>query len=365
MPTDKLIYFIAGEKSGDLHGGELLAALRKMTPPFSAKGIGGPSMQAQGLQPALPFEALQVMGFSDVIIQIPTLMRHFYHLASQILQDRPTAVVFIDYPGFNIRLAKHLRKKGYSGKLIHYIAPSVFAWGKGRIKTMSQTLDLLLTIFPFEPNLFAGSGLKTVFVGNPSIQELPSLKKTREPLLALFPGSRIKEILRNLPLQIEAAKHYAPEKLAISLSDPNHEKTIRSLLRHSGIQYELVPEAERYALMERAEAALAKSGTVTLELALRGCPTVVLYQLTRLNYFLAKYVFRISLPYYALPNILLNQEMYKEHYGVKISPDVLASDLQKMKDRSALISHQTKALRTLLTEKKASEEAAKEVIKIC
>lgn len=359
----KLFYFIAGEKSGDLHGHELMKAMRKIVPNFCAKGVGGPAMEAEGLECSAPYADFQVMGFTDVILALPSIVPHFYSIAKNILQDKPDGVIFIDYPGFNIRMAKHLRKNGYKGKLIHYIAPSVWAWGKSRIKTMQNNLDLLLTIYPFELSCFEKTGLKTVYVGNPLMENIgPS--SLRKPLLALFPGSRKKEILRNLPLQIEAAKLFGKE-VAISVSDLSLEKEIIPLLKDANFPYRLVHESERFDLMKTASIALAKSGTVTLELALRGCPTVVHYKLTRLNYFLARYIFQISLPHYVLPNILLNETVFPERYQVEIDPKDLANLLVTEEKNLSRTESKALQLQNLLTFKDASHEAAKEILTLC
>ena len=360
MQSNPLYYLITGEKSGDMHGSKLMHALKKHSPLAEFKGVGGHDMQAEGLKPVIAFENLQVMGFTDVFFALPRLIPLFYRLAKNILQDKPACVIFIDYPGFNIRLAKYLRKKGYQGKLVHYIAPSVWAWGKGRIQTMSQTLDLLLTIFPFEPGYFEKTNLKTVYVGNPLMEALPELQSTNQKTLTLFPGSRVKEIDRNLPLQVEAAKLFLkanPEwDLKVSVSDSRHKEKIQALLKE--LPYSLSKELPTSGIC------LAKSGTVTLELALRGCPTVVQYQLTKLNYFLAKYIFHISLPHYALPNILLNESVFPEFYQVHIDPKELASALNTQAKNQDLIQEKAKQLRTLLTNKTASMEAAKEITKL-
>lgn len=358
MPSNPLYYLVAGEKSGDMHGGKLIHALKKLSPEAKFKGVGGNSMQSEGLQPVIPFEDLQVMGFTDVFLSLPRIIPLFYSLAKNILQDQPTSVIFIDYPGFNIRLAKYLRKKGYKGKLVHYIAPSVWAWGKDRIKTMGKTLDLLLTIYPFEPAYFEKTGLKTVYVGNPLMEDLPPLQLNNQKTLTLFPGSRLKEIERNLPLQLEAASLFLKTNpnwdLEISVSDPQYENIIREHSKDVSFTHEIPNQG----------ICLAKSGTVTLELALRGCPTVVLYQLTKLNYFLAKYIFRISLPYYALPNILLKEMLFPEFYQVQIAPKALADALNLEAKKQNFTKEKASQLRTLLSTKNASIEAAKEITQL-
>lgn len=363
------LYMIAGEASGDLHGASLIKALKELRPTLRLTGIGGEKMAAEGFKPLLPFSDFQVMGFSDIVRAYPRLRRHFYTIAKHILEQKPPAVVFIDYPGFNLRLAHYLRKQGYAGKLIQYIAPTVWAWKKGRAKGMAQTLDLLLTIYPFEPAYFPQ--LRSLYVGHPLL-ELPIERDNdwrmrygipaEMPLIALFPGSRQKEVERNLPLAIAATELFLrkhPEYgCAISCQHPSLEKPILEKLKRKANCW-LIPERDRHNLMQEAKVALAKSGTVTLELALLGCPSVVLYKLTWLNYLLVKYLFRIQLPHYALPNILLNERIFPEFYGVKIDPQALAYALEQQ--LKAPIKEKTQALRTLLTDQKASVIAAQEI----
>ncbi len=161
------LFVFAGEKSGDLHGEKLLEALRAKSPHLKIAGVGGPLMRSKGMQCILPMEEFQVMGFIDVFLSLPKLMRQFYFVAREILRLNPRIVVTIDYPGFNLRLARHLRKKGFKGKLVHFICPSVWAWGKKRIPLMAENLDMLLSILPFEKELFAHTELPVHFVGHP------------------------------------------------------------------------------------------------------------------------------------------------------------------------------------------------------
>ena len=162
MSSDLFIF--VGEKSADLHGEKILQALKQLDPALHISGVAGPRMRKVGIECILPMEDFQVMGFIDVFLALPKLVRQFYFVADQILSSNPKAVLFIDYPGFNLRMAKHLRKKGYKGKLCHYICPSVWAWGKKRIPLMAKHLDLLLTILPFEKNYFADTDLQVAYV---------------------------------------------------------------------------------------------------------------------------------------------------------------------------------------------------------
>ncbi|MGK5594739.1 MAG: lipid-A-disaccharide synthase [Parachlamydiaceae bacterium] len=335
------LFIFAGEASGDLHGCHLLHHLFSLRPSLKVVGVGGSKMRSTSMSCLMPMESFQVMGFTDVLFALPHLVKQFYRIRNFILKNQPKAVVLIDYPGFNLRLAKHLRKKGFTNKIVHYIAPTVWAWGKERIQTMSQTLDLLLTIFPFEKHFFdQHSSLNTKYVGNPLISQLKN--HTYHPhwqkelgltghLLALFPGSRKGDIERNLPLQIQAAQillQKFPElKIAISCAHPHLRPLIEQCIRQSSCsQTTLVSDKYTYDLMKAASLAFSKSGTATLELALHGCPTVVTYELSRLNYLLAKYLFKINLPFYCIANILLKEKLFPEVIGFQLDPKELANE---------------------------------------
>lgn len=328
--STKLLYLIAGEPSGDLHGSKLASQLLTHHSDIVLRGVAGPKMRSQGVSGPLQMEDFEVMGFTDVLKALPRLVKHFYTVRDDILDKAPDGVVMIDYPGFNLRMAKALRKKGYKGKLIHYVSPSVWAWGRHRIKEMEQTLDLLLTIYPFEAACYAGSSLNVAYVGSPIKQYIGEYTYNKEwksvsgitaeaPIVALFPGSRSGELKRNLPMIFNAAsilKNNHPD-LAFAVSCANEEARLQISLAS-----EVFPELEKslfpiareytYELMRDSRCAIAKSGTVTLELALHKCPTVVVYQLSRLNHFYAKYCLKLNLPHYAIVNILAGKELFPE-----------------------------------------------------
>ena len=191
MPCD--LFVIAGEKSGDLHGEKILKELYVRNPSLQIAGVAGPLMRSTGIDCFLPMEEFQVMGFVDVFLSLPALARKFYMIANHILKLNPSVVLTIDYPGLNLRLARHLKKKGFTGKICHFICPSVWAFSK-KIPLMATYLDHLFTILPFEKTLFANTSLKVDYVGHPltsSISaDLEPLKEKK--LIALFPGSRKK-----------------------------------------------------------------------------------------------------------------------------------------------------------------------------
>ncbi len=331
------LFIITGEPSGDLHASQLVEKLQQTAPQITLSGVPGPKLRSAGINGPLNMEDFRVMGFTDVIKALPKLYKQFYLLANHILHTQPSGVVFVDYPGFNLRLAKHLRKKGYKGKLIHYICPSVWAWGKKRIHTMASTLDLLLTIYPFEATYFSQTSLPVQFVGNPLCDYIATHTYRKEwraqvslpkdaVTIGLFPGSRAEEIKRNLPIMLETAKMFSLKHpgayFAISCSTPQSKATIQEMVPLSD-QIVYVPKEFTYELMQDCHCAIAKSGTVTLELALHRVPTVVIYKLTALNRFIAKHIVRVNLPLYCIVNILAKKEVFPE----LINREVTANEL--------------------------------------
>lgn len=328
-------FIFAGEPSGDLHGGHLMRALRQE---FHFWGVGGKEMRAEGVELLLEMEQFRVMGFIEVLKNFMKIRKNFYLVLRAILEKNPDCVLLIDFPGFNLRLASALRKRGYRGKIVHYICPAVWAHGKGRIAAMASSLDLLLTIYPFEKQLFQHTGLRVEFIGNPLLEEVgktavPTWNLPKEgEVISLFPGSRKEEIQRHTHLLLAAAaliKRDFPHLLfALSCSSeesaPFFETAIQAASLRLNQDIYIVESRWNYALMERSKTALAKSGTVTLELAFRLIPTVVIYAPSLLNYLIAKKILRISLPFYCIVNILAGREIFPEIIQTKITPEQIA-----------------------------------------
>lgn len=327
----KQLFIFAGEPSGDLHGAHLIKALRESLPECHISGVGGPEMRAQNIKSFLNMEDFAVMGFSDVFRSFPKLYKQFKKIRDFILEIKPDAVIFIDYPGFNLRMAKALRKKDFQGKLIHYICPSVWAWGKKRIQHMAETLDLLLTIYPFEAQHFNQTSLPVKYIGNPLqeyIQKHSYQHNWKQELdlpqhgnlIAIFPGSRKGEIRRNLPKQLEAAQHLLKDDpsvcFGISCAHEEIAQIIEEVLSSFSLKlntnFFIIPKKYSYELMRDCHSAIAKSGTVTLELALHGRPTVVVYELSWMNYLIAKCLIRLNLPHYCIVNILIGKTVFPE-----------------------------------------------------
>ena len=337
-------YFIfAGEISGDLHGSRLIQTLRNEWPHLQISGVGGPAMRKSNFNCLMRMEEFQVMGFSDVIRSLPKLIKQFYIVRRAILNLQPEVVILIDYPGFNLRLARELRKQGFRGKIIQYICPTVWAHGKKRIQFMAKYLDLVLSIFPFEAAYFSHTSLPVKYIGNPIAEMIQQhiyddlwFEKVglcpSKPIIALFPGSRIHEIKRHLPQQLQAfhllKKRDPSIQGALSYAHEDLLPYIRTIIENEPFYF--VPQKWRYELMQASQTALAKSGTVTLELALHRCPTVVMYQLSKFNYYMAKYVLKLNLPYYSLPSILAGQAIFPEVIGTDVTAEALLPPLEKV-----------------------------------
>lgn len=361
-PQSSSLFLFAGEQSGDILGGNLVRALKQHSPSLNVYGVGGPEMKKSGMSITHPMERFQVMGFSAVFKALPRLWIDFRKIKNEILSKRPAGVVLIDYPDFNMRLAKTLRKNGYTGKVIHYVCPSVWAWRKKRVHSLAKTLDHLLSVLPFEENCFSKTTLPVTYVGHPLISTIDTYAydphwKMEKPVIALFPGSRRHEIELNLPLQLAAARQFGPSyKLAVSVARPELQKLIQ---KYTDDTVTLVPCSQRYELMKAAQGALATSGTIILELGLHSVPTVVTYQLAGLNYLLGRYAFRILLPFYSLVNIICDKEVYPEFIHKHLSADAIFHSLKQQVDHPEHCRQECARLRTLLQNRDASTEAAK------
>ncbi len=330
MPSslNQFDYFIlAAEPSGDYKGAKLIQELLQYQPDLRIAAVAGPYMRNLPIHTFMNMEEFQVMGFLDVILSLPKLIRLFFSLRKLILKHNPKAVVCIDYPGFHLKLEESLCKKGFSGKLIHYACPTVWAWGKKRIPKMEKNLDLLISLFPFEKKHFEQTTLECAYVGHPLTFDIPPPTETKkENILALFPGSRTKEIERNLPIQIEAAKKLFQKdphiQIHISISHLEHEKKIRTIIEEFPCTF--VYPKDRYNLMKKARLAIAKSGTVTLELALHETPTIVGFAIRPFDVFLAQKIFHINLPFYCIVNIIASFEVFPEFFGPNLTADALS-----------------------------------------
>ncbi len=357
------LIILTGEASGDLLGEKLIASLLSVNPSLKIEAVAGPLMRKHPIHTIFPMEKLQVMGFLDVLFHLSRLTRLFFRLRREILTKNPKAVICIDYPGLHLRLQKSLRKKGYQGRLIHYVCPSVWAWKKSRIQLMEKQLDLLLTLFPFEKPFLEKSTLRVDYVGHPLIDAIEESTAPREKLIALFPGSRTAEIKKNLPLQVRVAQKLQREdpalQIAVSAASATHEQLIHTLIPE-GI--EIVSAGNHYPLMQKATLAFATSGTVTLELALHKTPTVVHYVMSRFEEFLAQKIFGIHLPFYSIVNILAGKEIFPEFFGSRFTEEALFKKGKELLLHSDSCQRLCQEIKEAFGTENASQKAARSIL---
>lgn len=337
-------FLSAGETSGDILGGNLIRVIKSLHPKKIFSGIGGPCMRAQGLTPIINSEEFHVSGFSEVFTTLFSLFKKYRKTLKTILKEKPETVVCIDFPDFHSYLIQGLRKRGYKGKIIQYVCPTIWAWRSKRKRFLEKYLDALLVIFPFEKELFSDSSLNTVYLGHPLVDAIANHQYdsswkdnfpiSSRPIIAAFPGSRRGDIKRNLKVQVRAFLFSSlknTHQLLISSSSPQNDEIIQAVLKEEHCEHAvIIPATLRYELMHESDCALAKCGTIVLETALTQTPTIVTCQLRALDSFLAKYVFKIFLPAYSLPNIIMKSIIFPEFIGDRTDfhPEEVASALE-------------------------------------
>ena len=329
------IFISAAEPSGDLIAAEVMDHL----PDASFIGIGGEQMAKRGLVSFFPMSELTVMGFSQVIPRAFSILRRITQTANYILQENPDSILTVDAYSFHSRLVKKLRKLGYKGKIFQYVPPAVWAWKPSRAKSMARLYDHVFCIFPFEPAYFEKEGLLATFVGHPAIYRVTQKDasfRTRfsfpegVPLITILPGSRRQEITKLLPIYLEAAKLILDSMKAGDLRPrfiiptfTHFEEEIRSIAAEKNIEITIMTEiADKYACFHESALAIAASGTVALELASYGVPTIIGYITSRLNYWLARSL--VTVKYICAVNILADRPIVPELIQNDCTPDIIA-----------------------------------------
>jgi lipid-A-disaccharide synthase len=338
------IYFVAGEVSADNHGAALMRALRGLDPGLTFIGRGGPQMQKVAGESAVGrirdggqfknwLGDAAVLGLWEVVRKYGYFREQFRITLKEVLENKPDAVVLIDYPGFNLRLARALRRRSPRQKIIYYISPQVWAWNRGRIKGMARCLDLVLCIFPFESDLYNESGLRAVFVGHPMIERLQASKiyAERDPnLIGLFPGSRPREVRKIFPVMIKTARLLLQDKpslhfeVAAASEELAREMTssIAALEQLEDRKLNQIKVDETAALMQRAFVGIVASGSATLEAAYFRMPFVLIYKVAWPTYLAARAVVNVN--YLGMPNLLAGKELIPEFIQHRAQPGAIA-----------------------------------------
>lgn len=348
----KNLLVIAGESSGDLHAADVIRELKSRDPEFKVWGIGGDKLRAGGMKTLHDIHEMDVMGFAEVLKRYRFFKRVFNEVLAEVDKRKSDTALLVDYPGFNLRLAKELKKRGV--KVLYYVCPQVWAWKKDRISKMVETIDRLMVIFPFEVDVFKDADLQVDFVGHPMVDELREFRdKEPEPLpwgaaktIALLPGSREQEIRLILPglldaaLQIEEGRPDVSFLIAVPFAREELTAAIFQKAKRAPLHCTIVTDCSREVL-KQADAALVASGTATLEAALLHCPTVLVYKASPLTYAIAKHL--IQIPWLGIANIISNREIMPERIQQHMRPLELAATIDPlMKDtpqRAAMIEN--------------------------
>ncbi|MBR1515509.1 MAG: lipid-A-disaccharide synthase [Paludibacteraceae bacterium] len=373
-------FLIAGEASGDLHASNLIRSLRERDPQGVFVGMGGEKMREAGCRLVQDCREMAFMGIVAVLKNLGKVHRNFRIAHEALLQEKPDVVILIDYPSFNLRMAKWCKQHLLQTKVVYYIPPKVWAWKSWRVHKIARYTDLVLGIFPFEPSFYARYGYDCQYVGNPTIDSIQvALQKKSgvtytHPIIALLPGSRKSEISHCLPDMLEAARQVQtshPDLEIVVTAAPGVEDAYyRCLMGETdGIQL----TRDTYSVMRQAKAAVVNSGTATLETALFGCPMVAVYYIATSRFFgkrvvdfFKHYLFHDG--YFTLVNILLGKEAVKELIAEQFTATNITDELTRLLDDSSYRDAQAAdfhQLADILGTTPAAQTAAEAIMKVC
>jgi lipid-A-disaccharide synthase len=366
---------VAGETSGDTHGVALMHSLREANPGIRFTGKGGPKMAAEAMASGGSLDnwiaEAGVLGLWDVLRHYGYFKKKFEALLEELAANPPEALILIDYPGFNLRIAKAVRKRGIPTKIIYYISPQVWAWNRRRIPEMARALDLMICIFPFEKKIYEPSGLRTLFAGHPMAGELHAVPTTERDslLLGLFPGSRTREVVKIFPALLGAAElvhRSRPDvRFEVAAATPAHAEMLRTMTAASKAPFTITVGNSR-DLMRRAAAGLVCSGTATLEAACLGLPYALVYRVAWLTYEVGIRVIRV--PYLGIVNILAERPVIREFIQHNATPAALADEALRLLNSTDAREHLAADLAEVVAtlgsreEASASERAAQAVL---
>ena len=373
----KRIMIIAGESSGDFHSASLILALKKISPEIKISGIGGQRMRAAGADIYFDISELSIIGFTDVLKNLRKIKKVFNALLEKIDATSPDAVVLVDYPGFNLKLAQELKKRKIP--VIYYISPQIWAWWRGRIKTIRRFVDKMIVVFKFEEALYKDYGIDVSFVGHPLLDKAqPSLSRQdflnrlglslQKRTIGIAPGSRKMEIERILPILLESAKAILdklPQVQFVLLKAPG---LVREIFESKIRKYEFpiaLCESQTYDFLKCCDFVLVSSGTATLETAIMQKPMIVVYKVSFLNWLIAKPLIR--LPFIGLVNVVAGKEVVPEFIQYKARPRLIAEKtIEILTSQTALtnVKAELEKVRKNLGSSGASQKAA-EIILAC
>ena len=372
------IMLSAGETSGDLHGAAIARELKTLDEDIALVGFGGDNMEKAGVSLWANYKSYNVMGVLEVILNLRRILKLLDYLTEKMKEEKPDLLVLIDYPDFNWRLAKRAKELGI--KVFSYIPPSAWAWRKGRAKDCAKIADEFVAIFPHELPPYLEAGANISFLGNPLTDAVkPTMTKDdarqrfgakdSDRIVLLLPGSREQEIRRIFPAMLGAAvllkKHQPRTKFYLPIAESIDENLLKEYISVSGAEVTLTKE-NRYDLFQIAEFAIATSGTVVMEAALLGLPSVVLYKMSGFNFFIAKLFVHID--YFSLPNLVLQKKALTELLQDEVSPKKIFEEAKKLyvgENEREDVAKDLAKIRDILGEEGATKRIAEKILEVC
>ncbi|MCB0409351.1 MAG: lipid-A-disaccharide synthase [Flavobacteriales bacterium] len=328
-------YIIAGEASGDLHASNLIKELKLTDPQAELRCWGGDLMQKQGATIVKHYKDLAFMGFVEVLMNIRTILKNLSFCKEDIKQYHPDVVIFIDYPGFNLKIAEWAKKENF--KTFYYISPQIWAWKQGRVHKIKKCVDKMFVILPFEKDFYKKFDVDVDFVGHPLLDAIDNRTKSDfnvfceknklldKPIIALLPGSRKQEISIMLPIMLSIVDYFKDFQFVIAGAPSQDSDFYQPFLKKKNVN---LLENKTYELLEHSTAALVTSGTATLETALFKVPQVVCYKGSKISYQIAKAVIKVK--YISLVNLIADKELVKELIQDKLTSKKLLKELNKI-----------------------------------
>lgn len=351
-------YVIAGEASGDLHASNLLREIKKNDPSAEFRGFGGDLMQAQGTHLVRHYRDLAFMGFIEVIANLRTILNNIDACKADIADWKPDALILVDYPGFNLRIAPFAKENNIP--VFYYISPQIWAWKQSRVHKIAANTDKIFCILPFEKDFYKGFGYDVEFVGHPLLDALDqpsgdfSLQDDGRKIIAVLPGSRKQEIRTMLPVMLKVKKEFPEYRFVIAGAPSQSLEFYKSVTDFSVLSIEESERREKsgshsveivfgqtYSLLRNSYAAIVTSGTATLETALHNVPEVVCYKGSTISYFIAKQLVKVK--YISLVNLVMDREIVRELIQDEMNPRLITEELHKLlgPKREEMLQHYT------------------------
>ena len=357
-------YIIAGEASGDMHAANLMTEIKLRDHQAEFRCWGGDRMQAAGATLVRHYRDLAFMGFTEVIMNLRTILKNIRFCKSDIQEWKPDVVILVDYPGFNLRIAGFAKQQGI--KTFYYISPQVWAWKQSRVYQIKKVVDRMFVILPFEKEFYNRFDYPVDFVGHPLLDEIEKFSKGDEwlkknnlagsPVIALLPGSRKQEVETMLPLMLTLVDRFPDARFAIGTAPSLPAAFYRQMIGNKNVA---LIENQTYDLLNHADAALVTSGTATLETALFGVPEVVCYKGGKVSYMIARSLVKVK--YISLVNLIMDKEVVKELIQDELNAKQLYEELKSLledKEKAAIMKQEFHALREKLGGHGASSKTA-------